>query len=466
MDFFGDRNGPAGIFQQVMGGAFPTGYGPPRRANPRSYDEYLKAYSMAMLPGRERENVSYGGKIIMPQSALANLTNLDLESPWMFQLRNPSNPAASTHAGVLEFIAEEGVVHLPYWMMKTLRLNEGDPIRITGTELQKGKFVKLQPQSVHFLEISDPKAVLEQSLRNFSALTQGDIIEISYNSIVFGLLVMETKPGGEGISVLDTDLEVDFAPPVGYVEPERPKAAPPSTMASKLKIDLNSHSPGSSRPGSSLSGGFAGASTGATTLSKGGDQWESFKGKGETLGGRKTKGKGISHRKPEQVPEGSKIYRTDKHRIVSNDTLDSDAKVPAALNLPFGQLFFGFNVQTYTPPEPAAPTSPPAEQQAPTFSGTGNTLSGRSNARQITSNNTRETPSAQESRPNTSTHNWGSSGQTLGRRQAAPQGPIGVHGARVPQPPQRSTRRVERSPTPEDWGVDTDDEDVIMIDSD
>jgi len=33
-----------------------------RRANPRSYDEYLKAYSMAMLPRAERENVSYGGK--------------------------------------------------------------------------------------------------------------------------------------------------------------------------------------------------------------------------------------------------------------------------------------------------------------------------------------------------------------------------------------------------------------------
>lgn len=77
----------------------------------------------------------------------------------MFQLRNPSKPAASTHAGVLEFIAEEGVAHLPHWMMKTLLLDEGDPIRITGTELPKGKFVKFQAQSVHFLEISDPKAV-------------------------------------------------------------------------------------------------------------------------------------------------------------------------------------------------------------------------------------------------------------------------------------------------------------------
>ena len=152
----------------------------PRFGRPpaRAYDEYLKAYSVAMLPGRERENVSYGGKsalqaifsfsqhsylffcsVILPPSSLAILSNLDLESPWMFKLRNPSNSAASTHAGVLEFIAEEGVVHLPYWMMKTLRLNEGDPIRITGTELPKGKLVKLQAQSVHFLEISDPKAV-------------------------------------------------------------------------------------------------------------------------------------------------------------------------------------------------------------------------------------------------------------------------------------------------------------------
>ncbi len=121
---------------------------------------------------------------------------------------------------------------------------------------------------------------------------------------------METRPGNSGICILDTDLEVDFAAPLGYVEPERPKAPPPTTMASKLKIDLNSSSPSSSRPGSSLSGGFAGMSTGQTTMFKDGDQWESFKGKGETLSGRKTKGKGISHRPAEQVPEGSKIIRS------------------------------------------------------------------------------------------------------------------------------------------------------------
>lgn len=49
---------------------------------------------------------------------------------------------------------------------------------------------------------------LEQALRNFSTLTQGDMIEIVYNSMVFELLIMEIKPEGPGISLLDTDLEV------------------------------------------------------------------------------------------------------------------------------------------------------------------------------------------------------------------------------------------------------------------
>ncbi len=120
----------------------------------------------------------------MPPSALASLTELDLESPWMFQLRNPNNSAASTHAGVLEFIAEEGCVHLPYWMMRTLRLSEGDIIRITGTELPKGKLVKLQPQSVHFLEVSDPKAVYVLFIRLVET-TSEQVLDLNRLFVIF-----------------------------------------------------------------------------------------------------------------------------------------------------------------------------------------------------------------------------------------------------------------------------------------
>lgn len=51
-------NAPGGLFAPNFGGTLtPSG-----RRGRRAYDEYLKAYSMAMLPGKERANVSYGGK--------------------------------------------------------------------------------------------------------------------------------------------------------------------------------------------------------------------------------------------------------------------------------------------------------------------------------------------------------------------------------------------------------------------
>jgi ubiquitin fusion degradation protein 1 len=38
-------------------------------------------------------------------------------------------------------------------MMKMLKLNEGDPLRVTGASLPSGKFVKLQAQELSFIEV-------------------------------------------------------------------------------------------------------------------------------------------------------------------------------------------------------------------------------------------------------------------------------------------------------------------------
>jgi ubiquitin fusion degradation protein 1 len=44
-------------------------------------------------------------------------------------------------------------------MMKTLLLTEGDLVRLESEDLKKGSFIKIQPLSIDFLDISDPKAV-------------------------------------------------------------------------------------------------------------------------------------------------------------------------------------------------------------------------------------------------------------------------------------------------------------------
>ena len=84
-------------------------------------------------------------------------------------------------------------VYLPFWMMRNLMMNEGDMIGIESVSLPVATFSKFQPSSPEFLDISNPKAVLENTLRNFACLTTGDVIAIKYNDKTFELTVLETK---------------------------------------------------------------------------------------------------------------------------------------------------------------------------------------------------------------------------------------------------------------------------------
>lgn len=54
---------------------------------------------------------------------------------------------------------------------------------------------------------------------------------------------METKPSEKGISVIETDLEVDFAPPLGYVEPDyrKNKASTSSSSALPPSTSIKEH---------------------------------------------------------------------------------------------------------------------------------------------------------------------------------------------------------------------------------
>ena len=102
-------------------------------------------------------------------------------------------------------------------MMQNLLLSEGSLITIKNVSLPKAKFVKFRPQSVEFLSISNPRAVLENSLRKFTCLTLGDHIAIQYLDQNYYLEVKEVKPS-DAVSIIETDCEVDFEEPVGYQE--------------------------------------------------------------------------------------------------------------------------------------------------------------------------------------------------------------------------------------------------------
>ena len=91
---------------------------PPTGASMRRFDEYYRCYPIVMMSGPEREYANYGGKVFLPPSALEKLTRLHITYPMIFELIN-GNEGKTTHAGVLEFVAEEGRIYLPYWVSIT-----------------------------------------------------------------------------------------------------------------------------------------------------------------------------------------------------------------------------------------------------------------------------------------------------------------------------------------------------------
>ena len=161
--------------------------------------------------------------MLLPESALHELTsnNDDLfATPLIFHL---SFKTASTFCGVLEFSAGEGLVYLPKWMFDQLGLTIGDRINVKSVPKTppKGTFCKLQPQSVAFLDIDDPKGALEGAIgRGYVVLCRGDVIQFRHLGRDYKVEIQSVSPDdGRGvILVVETDLSVDFAPPVGYVE--------------------------------------------------------------------------------------------------------------------------------------------------------------------------------------------------------------------------------------------------------
>lgn len=192
---------------------------------PDKFEEQYHCYSAAMA---DKSHLEQGDKILLPPSAFDVLARLQVDYPMLFQLQSPDK-GTLTHCGVLEFTAEEGSCVVPFWMMQNLLIEEGAVLTVSNVSLPKANFVKFQAQHVDFLEISNPRAVLEHALRNFSCITKGDVICVPYNSKNYHFEIKEVKPQ-DAACIIETDCNVDFDAPVGYKEPTA--SAPSSGNAS------------------------------------------------------------------------------------------------------------------------------------------------------------------------------------------------------------------------------------------
>ena len=187
---------------------------------------FIEEYRCLSLTFHDKADKENGDKVILSNSAFLRLASMKVQFPMQFELINENvDPPRRTHVGVLEFTAPEGQMFVPYWIMEKLLLEENQLLKVRNVSLPLAKFIKLRPQSVDFLEISNPKAVLETALRNFSCLTKDDQIRLEYAEKTYVIDIVEILPLSpeNAVSIVEADVHVDFEPPIGYVDPAKKK---------------------------------------------------------------------------------------------------------------------------------------------------------------------------------------------------------------------------------------------------
>eukprot|EP00486_Rosalina_sp_Unknown_P002718 CAMPEP_0201574628 /NCGR_PEP_ID=MMETSP0190_2-20130828/19242_1 /ASSEMBLY_ACC=CAM_ASM_000263 /TAXON_ID=37353 /ORGANISM="Rosalina sp." /LENGTH=403 /DNA_ID=CAMNT_0048003135 /DNA_START=199 /DNA_END=1410 /DNA_ORIENTATION=- len=217
--FGANLGGQQGMYQQGMMGQRPMA--------PQVFRRKYHAYSPAYWNSENRDKLESGDKIVMPASALEELSRMHVEFPIMFEIAHDSDilPKKS-HCSVMEFTAPEGSVYLPIWMIDNLGLDpQGDSvIELTTVSLPKGQFVQFQAHETKFAMLNNPRVVLEKNLRSYSCLTVGDTIQIEFANHIYKLDVTEVKPfmprgnAPAAISIIETDIKVDFKEPRDYKE--------------------------------------------------------------------------------------------------------------------------------------------------------------------------------------------------------------------------------------------------------
>lgn len=198
---------------------------------PQTFDRTLQALPMSFhMQKEDTRQVDSGNKVLLPPSALHQLSQMNIQYPMMFRIEKVGGRRNTkvSHCSVLEFTAPEGKVFLPLSMIHNLSLdtNGNDYVKLTNRALPKGTFARFQPFKSEFIEdIPNHKVVLEKTLRSYACLTKGDIIEIKFLDKCHDLEVVELKPS-DVVSIIETDMSVEFAPPKDGKEFSAQKSKP------------------------------------------------------------------------------------------------------------------------------------------------------------------------------------------------------------------------------------------------
>ena len=85
-----------------------------------------------------------------------------------------------SHRLAVDFRAPENFLFVPLWMLRSLRAKPYDVVFMTWVKLNDGVTIELQPHQDAFLQLANPRSVLENELKYYSSATRGSTISLLY----------------------------------------------------------------------------------------------------------------------------------------------------------------------------------------------------------------------------------------------------------------------------------------------
>jgi len=173
------------------------------------------------------ENSNFG---LFPESILKEISkNPDVMSSLTSFLI--SNPDAREHEQIDNNVVvphsyiPHPEIYLPFQMFEQLRINPGDFCELTHIteKIAVGTHINLMPNEKEFLQIKDQESLMMNGIINkYTCIRQNNVIRVFSEEInqVLSFVVLKTEPS-EIISLLDTDLEVEFKIPPAFLKPTK-----------------------------------------------------------------------------------------------------------------------------------------------------------------------------------------------------------------------------------------------------
>ncbi|CAK9050684.1 Ubiquitin fusion degradation protein 1 homolog, partial [Durusdinium trenchii] len=138
----------------------------------------------------------------------------DLVLPMIFEIKTLLG--RKSHCAIFEFFDGLPEMHvlIPKWVMEDLAIDEREPVRVRGVELDLVTSVKVQPHSVDFYHAvrdsgREVRELLTESLARFSTLTEDTAVPIEVNEKFFQVQVLSVEPHG-AVRIIDMDVQHHF----------------------------------------------------------------------------------------------------------------------------------------------------------------------------------------------------------------------------------------------------------------